>query len=109
MRHRGCGVWISTATAAIAVLLLTPAQAGAQTPGLPVVPILGDPLASPTPFEGSAAVPNPIGGVPSPPRNPFMAPNGRSNIHDDAYMTDTYTGPGPLGDGLEPSSLLSRE
>jgi hypothetical protein len=109
MRHRGCGVWISTATAAIAVLLLTPAQAGAQTPGLPVVPILGDPLASPTPFEGSAAVPNPIGGVPSPPRNPFMAPNGRSNIHDDAYMTDTYTGPGPLGDGLEPSSLFSRE
>jgi hypothetical protein len=22
-----------------------------------------------------------------PPRNPFLAPNGRSNIHDDAYMT----------------------
>jgi hypothetical protein len=109
MRHRGCGVWISTVTAAIAVLLLTPGQAGAQTPGLPVVPILGDPLASVTPFEGSAAVPNPIGGVPSPPRNPFMAPNGRSNIHNDAYMTDTYTVPGPLGDGPEPSSLFARE
>ena len=26
---------------------------------------------------------------------PFMAANGRSNLHDDAYMTDTYTGPGP--------------
>ncbi len=38
-----------------------------------------------------------------------MAPNGRSNIHDDAYMTDTYTVPGPLGDGPEPSSLFVRE
>src|SRR5438045_8152135 len=24
------------------------------------------------------------------PRHPFMAANGRSNIHDDAYITDTY-------------------
>ena len=28
---------------------------------------------------------------------PFMAPNGRSNIHDDAYQTDTYKWAGPLG------------
>jgi hypothetical protein len=26
-----------------------------------------------------------------------MAPNGRSNVHDDGYMTDTYTWSGPLG------------
>jgi hypothetical protein len=38
-----------------------------------------------------------------------MAPNGRSNIHDDAYMTDTYTVGGPLGDGAEPSTLFLRE
>ena len=31
------------------------------------------------------------------PRHPFMAGNGRSNIHDDAYMTDVYDSPGPLG------------
>jgi hypothetical protein len=31
------------------------------------------------------------------PRHPFMARNGRSNIHDDAYMTDAYKSPGPLG------------
>jgi hypothetical protein len=30
-----------------------------------------------------------------------MAPNGRSNIHDDAYMTDTYTWRGPLGQNIE--------
>jgi hypothetical protein len=86
------------------------APAAAQTAGAPVVPIPGDPLGgSVTPFEGSTAVPNPINGVPAPPSNPFMAPNGRNNIHDDPYMTDTYAGPGPLGDGSEPSSLFVRE
>jgi hypothetical protein len=84
--------------------------AAAQTPGLPVVPIAGDPLApSITPFEGTTAVANPVRGMTPPPRNPFMAPNGRSNIHDDAYMTDTYAVGGPLGDGPETSSLFSRE
>ena len=31
-----------------------------------------------------------------PPQHPFMAANPGSNIHDDAYMTDTYRGSGPL-------------
>ena len=35
--------------------------------------------------------------APRVPRHPYMAPNGRSNIHDDGYMTDTYTWRGPLG------------
>jgi hypothetical protein len=84
--------------------------AAAQTPGLPVVPILGDPMGgAAATFEGSAATPNPVGGMTQPPRNPFLAPNGRSNIHDDAYMTDTYTVSGPLGDGPEPSALFTRE
>lgn len=38
------------------------------------------------PFEGT-----------DPPQHPFMAANGRSNIHNDGWMTDTYAGPGPLG------------
>ena len=29
-----------------------------------------------------------------------MAPNDRSNIHDDAYQTDTADLPGPLGRGM---------
>jgi hypothetical protein len=31
------------------------------------------------------------------PQHPFLAPNGRSNMHNDAYMTDTYEVGGPLG------------
>ncbi len=30
------------------------------------------------------------------PQHPFLAPNGRSNTHNDAYMTDTYETSGPL-------------
>lgn len=29
------------------------------------------------------------------PQHPFLAANGTSNLHDDAYMTDTYAWPGP--------------
>src|SRR5581483_2767697 len=47
-------------------------------------------------FVGAAAGAAPIA-APAIPRNPFMAPNGRSNTHDDAYMSDTYTVGGPLG------------
>jgi hypothetical protein len=97
--------------AALALLAFAgPTLAVAQVPGLPVVPIVGDPLGgSATQFEGVPASPNPVSGGPVPPRNPFMAPNGRSNIHDDPYMSDTYALPGPLGDGSEPSTLFSRE
>ncbi|HEX4718654.1 MAG TPA: hypothetical protein VH300_09010, partial [Thermoleophilaceae bacterium] len=60
-------------------------------------------------FIGKPATPQPIF-APDPPRHPHMAPNGRSNIHDDAYMTDTYQGAGPLGNGISRSStFLSHE
>ena len=39
---------------------------------------------------------NPISHLPVP-QHPFMAPNGRSNTHNDAYMTDTYEVDGPFG------------
>jgi hypothetical protein len=106
MRHGACGALIGIAAALGGWV----GPAAAQVPGMPVMPIPGDPLGGAVaPFEGSAAAPNPIGGVSNPPRSPFMAPNGRSNIHDDAYMTDTYAVSGPLGDGSETSSLFSRE
>jgi hypothetical protein len=109
MRQGACGARLLIATVTV-VLACCAGTAAAQTPGLPVLPIPGDPLSPPaTPFEGTTAVPNPVRGVTDPPRNPFMAPNGRSNIHDDAYMTDTYAGGGPLGGGPEASSLFSRE
>ncbi len=31
------------------------------------------------------------------PQHPFMRADEASNIHDDGYMSDTYTHPGPLG------------
>jgi hypothetical protein len=49
-----------------------------------------------TVYSGSPAKPHPVS-APDPPRHPFMAPNGLSNLHDDAYQTDTYTWLGPLG------------
>jgi hypothetical protein len=109
MRHRACGVTILTGVLFMAVAAGA-GPAAAQDPGLPVVPIAGDPMGgTAAPFEGSAATPSPVGGMTQPPRNPFLAPNGRSNIHDDAYMTDTYAVSGPLGDGSEPSALFTRE
>ena len=35
------------------------------------------------------------------PQDSFMAPNGKSNMHDDAYMTDTYEVAGPVGVDVE--------
>jgi hypothetical protein len=49
-----------------------------------------------TVYSGSPATANPVS-APQPPRHPFMAPNGLSNLHDDAYQTDTYAWLGPLG------------
>jgi hypothetical protein len=90
-----------------ALLLIAPGGAGAQIPGLPSLPILGPSLGGPVDaFSGGQATPAPVGGVTPPPRNPFMAPNGRSNIHDDAYMTDTYTVGGPLGRNVQVSSAF---
>ena len=42
----------------------------------------------------------------SPPRHPFMAPNGKSNIHVDAYQSDTNTAGGPLGPGSTDSAYF---
>ncbi|MEA2425316.1 MAG: hypothetical protein QOH13_1726, partial [Thermoleophilaceae bacterium] len=71
-------------------------------------PIPEGPNSLPT-FVGSPATPAPVF-APEPPRHPHMAPSGRSNIHDDAYMTDTYQGAGPLGKGItRTSTFLSHE
>jgi hypothetical protein len=77
----------------LATVVLALATAGAAT----AVPIPGDPLPPRGPaFVGSPATPNPVT-APLPPQNPFLAPDPGNNIHNDAYMTDTYPGPGPLG------------
>ena len=94
----------------LAAFVALPSGASAQLPGAPVLPIPGDPLApSVEPFTGRAAEPKPAG-APRVPQHPHMAPNGRSNLHNDAYMTDVYRGSeGPLGDGPRGSALFARE
>src|SRR3954453_3433164 len=107
MRHTGCGA------RAVLIASLAPVAwsacagvAGAQTSGLPVGPIPDLQRSSVAQFEGATASPNPVDGGPEAPRNPFMAPNPRNNIHDDPYMSDTYRLSGPLGDGAEPSAYF---
>src|SRR5581483_4405020 len=58
-----------------------------SSPALPI-PLQFPPFVSvPVPaFVGAAAAASPIAAPPIP-RHPFMAPNGKSNTHDDAYMS----------------------
>lgn len=54
-------------------------------------------------FIGTPAVAEPVVGYRPIPDNPFMWPGAWSAIHNDTYMSDTYTTPGPLG--IEPEVL----
>ena len=84
------------AGAAAAVIGLPPA-AGAQVPARPIPE--GPGAGRFDRFLGSPARAAPVR-APEPPRHPFMAPNGRSNIHADAYQTDSNRWAGPLGLGI---------
>src|SRR3954469_19017589 len=85
---------------AAATAMSTLALAQAAAAGVPPAPIPEGPGAGDLPAcAGPPATPSPVA-APQPPRHPFMAPNGRSNIHGDAYMTDTYTWSGPLGGAM---------
>jgi hypothetical protein len=105
MRQRVCGAGLLITALAMVGSPAGAGVAGAQTPGLPVVPIPDLQRSSVPQFEGGATTANPVNGGPAAPRNPFMAPNPRNNIHDDPYMSDTYRLSGPLGDGAEPSRM----
>jgi hypothetical protein len=85
-----------------AALLLLATVARAQTPPVPIPSVAVPP---PPSYEGSAAKPDPIRGIPRVPQNPFMAPNGSSEIHNDGWQTDFYTWGGPLG--RSPQTLSS--
>jgi hypothetical protein len=76
-----------------AAALTAPAVAAAQ---VPAVPIPQEPTPQGPAFVGQPAVAEPVAS-PDPPRHPFMAPNGRSNLHEDAYQTDVHQGSAPLG------------
>jgi hypothetical protein len=88
-------------SALVALALAHVPAAAAAAP----IPDTGGPTAANPAFAGSPAVQHPVY-APAAPRHPFMAPNERSNLHDDAYMTDTNATPGPLGKGITVRSTL---
>jgi hypothetical protein len=86
-----------------AVAFACAAPAGAVVPAQPIPE--GPEAGSVPAFIGAPAKPKSVQ-APSVPTHPFMAPNGRSNIHDDAYQTDTYTWGGPLGRNMQRASTF---
>jgi hypothetical protein len=73
---------------------------------LTLVAVIPIPFVPTTPtYTGHPATAKPVHGVAPIPQNPFMAANGQSEIHDDAWQTDAYTSAGPLG--RSPQTLSS--
>jgi hypothetical protein len=90
-------------TVAALIVVTVPVAAAAETPAVPIPSDPRDPTVQP--FTGAPAKAQPYARQLIP-RNPYMAPNERSNIHNDAYQTDAYNVAGPLGRDLAVSSTL---
>jgi hypothetical protein len=84
------------------------AQGQALLPGVDPGPIPSPSEGELPQFEGEAAAADPFA-FPATPEHPFMAPNGKSNIHVDAYQTDTNTIAGPLGETTTDSIFFIHE
>jgi hypothetical protein len=93
-------------TLALAALVAVAAPLAAHAVVIPAVPIPPDPRDPVVqPFSGSPASEEPYAAQQIP-RNPYMAANERSNIHNDAYQTDAYNVAGPLGRDPEVTSTM---
>ena len=80
---------MSRALGLLALLLIA-------APAAQAAPIV-DPLPTTLPtYQGAPAQPRPLTPTRAP-QNPFLAPDPRSNIHNDTWMTDAYAWAGPLG------------
>jgi hypothetical protein len=65
---------------------------------------------TPASFRGHPAHTRPLRGLRRVPRNPHMARNERSNLHNDAYQTNAYPHAGPSGAHLKlRSAYLQQE
>ncbi len=89
-------------TFAVAVLVAAAAAtlAAGSAAGLPIVDTGTPSLPAHTGHAVKARATTPS----HPPQNPFMARNPYSNIHNDTWMTDAYSKPGPLGKSLVTAS-----
>jgi len=94
-----------TLAALASALAVTVAAAGSPAAGSPAVgwPAAASPdvLAQTPPllvpaYVGAPATPNPLA-HPRIPQHPYLAPNGMSSMHNDAYASDAYQVSGPLG------------
>ena len=89
-------------TAAAAMALICGAARASPIPSFAFPP--------PPSYLGHSARAHPIRGTGRIPHNPFTAPNGRSEIHDDGWQTDVNTWRGPLGHSPQTlSSYLQRD
>lgn len=79
-----------------AIALIALAAPGGAPAAVPAIPIPQSSSSAAPRFIGAPATPNPITSF-AVPRHPFMAPNDRSNLHNDAYQTDAHAVAGPLG------------
>ena len=91
------------AAAATAAVVLAGTASAAPGPAVPIIPSPGEELLDD--FTGQPATARPMA-VPRVPRHPFMARNGASNIHNDAYQTDAYAVRGPMGRDLQVTSTM---
>lgn len=92
---------LSGSLAAMLLLLLPPTSESA--------PIESDLDPAPTLPSSTGGVwsPRPVSPATRPPRNPFLSPGPWSNIHNDSWMSDAYSGAGPLGMDLTSTSTAS--
>jgi len=89
---------IVVAVAAGIFAVSTSAQAVLPIPSVPGPLLVPDFIGAP-----SSAAPFPSFTVP---QNPHLSPNGTNNMHDDAYGTNSYVGPGPTGHATKVTSAL---
>ncbi|HEY1358546.1 MAG TPA: hypothetical protein VGF21_09590 [Thermoleophilaceae bacterium] len=82
----------------VALLAALPAATSAE-------PIPSGPAANLPQFQGHVAKPRRLSAE-EPPRHPFMAPNARSNLHDDGFQSDSYWRAGPLGRNMSVTSTF---
>ena len=95
------GNWRSRLLVAAALVTIGTASMTPAVGAVPIPPGPGDTTVAQ--FQGRAATPDRVGGRPVP-QNPFMARNDRNSMHNDAYASDAYSGPGPLGRDLRLTS-----
>jgi hypothetical protein len=93
-------------TPARAAVLVAAAALAATAPSAAAEPIPRDPTSTALPaFEGRTATARRLAAT-EPPRHPFMAPNGRSNLHNDGFQSDSYWSAGPLGRDMQVTSTF---